>query len=240
MSKTTTKKEKISLKVVESYTRDVGRGVARIDYQSMDALGLSTGDIIEIKGKKISVAKALPLYPADENKKLIRCDGLGRTNSGIAIGDSVIIKKVKALAAEKVIVDALDPIPPLDERYLAEALVGVPLIKDTTFMIPYFGGRLSFKVKEITPKADAVVVTRKSVFEIKHKDDIQTHKIATKNFFSDLGEMYYDEFDSFKKCSLNKKIFNELVGKLLTKSEGRISPLTAIKFIDCMGDLSRQ
>ena len=42
----------ISLKVLESYTRDVGRGVARIDYDSMDSLNLKTGDIIEIKGKR--------------------------------------------------------------------------------------------------------------------------------------------------------------------------------------------
>ena len=36
-----------TLKVHEAYTRDVGRGTARIDYESMDALGASTGDVIE-------------------------------------------------------------------------------------------------------------------------------------------------------------------------------------------------
>ena len=41
----------LSLKVLEAYTRDVGRGVARIDYDSMDNLSASTGDVIEIKGK---------------------------------------------------------------------------------------------------------------------------------------------------------------------------------------------
>ena len=39
----------LSLKVLEAYTRDVGRGVARIDYDSMDTLNASTGDVIEIK-----------------------------------------------------------------------------------------------------------------------------------------------------------------------------------------------
>ncbi len=42
----------LSLKVLEAYTRDVGRGVARIDYDSMDTLNASTGDVIEIKGKE--------------------------------------------------------------------------------------------------------------------------------------------------------------------------------------------
>jgi len=47
----------ISLKVLEAYTRDVGRGVARIDYDSMDTLSASTGDVIEVKGKRRTVAK---------------------------------------------------------------------------------------------------------------------------------------------------------------------------------------
>ena len=46
----------LSLKVLEAYTRDVGRGVARIDYDSMDHLSASTGDVIEIKGKRRTVA----------------------------------------------------------------------------------------------------------------------------------------------------------------------------------------
>ena len=36
----------LSLKVLEAYTRDVGRGVARIDYDSMDTLNASTGDVL--------------------------------------------------------------------------------------------------------------------------------------------------------------------------------------------------
>jgi len=42
----------LSLKVLEAYTRDVGRGVARIDYDSMDHLSASTGDVIEIDTDK--------------------------------------------------------------------------------------------------------------------------------------------------------------------------------------------
>ena len=94
----------ISLKVLEAYTRDVGRGVARIDYDSMDALSASTGDVVEIRGKRKTVAKCLPLYPSDEGKGIIRVDGLVRNNAGIAIGDTVIVRKIKAVPAEKVIV----------------------------------------------------------------------------------------------------------------------------------------
>ncbi|NWJ29306.1 CDC48 family AAA ATPase [Marine Group I thaumarchaeote] len=161
----------LTLKVLEAYTRDVGRGVARIDYDSMDTLNASTGDVIEIKGKRRTVAKCLPLYPSDEGKGIIRIDGLGRNNSGIAIGDSISVRKIKAVAAEKIVVAPLEAIPPIDERYLADALESVPLIKGDNVMVPYFGGRLTFQVIGVTPAADAVLVTQKTVFHIAEKGE---------------------------------------------------------------------
>ncbi|MCV0400907.1 MAG: CDC48 family AAA ATPase [Nitrosopumilus sp.] len=161
----------LSLKVLEAYTRDVGRGVARIDYDSMDTLNASTGDVIEIKGKRRTVAKCLPLYPSDEGKGIIRIDGLGRNNSGIAIGDTISVRKIKAVAAEKVVVAPLEAIPPIDERYLADALESVPLIKGDNVMVPYFGGRLTFQVIGVNPSADAVLVTQKTVFHIAEKGE---------------------------------------------------------------------
>ena len=156
----------ISLKVIEAYTRDVGRGVTRIDYSSMDAINASTGDVVEIQGKGRTVAKCLPLYPADEDKGIIRIDGLGRNNSGMAIGDTITVRKVRAVAAEKVVVAPLEPIPPIDERYMADALEGVPLVRGDNVMVPYFGSYLTFQVIGVTPKADPLQVTQTTIFHI--------------------------------------------------------------------------
>ena len=161
----------VTLKVLEAYTRDVGRGVARIDYEAMDVLDASTGDIIEIKGKKNTVAKCLPLYPSDEGRGVIRIDGLIRNNSGVAISDTVTIKKIKAPPAEKVIVAPLESIPPIDERYLADALESVPVTKGDNIMIPYFGGRLTFQILGVTPMSDAVLITQRTVFTISEKGE---------------------------------------------------------------------
>ena len=163
--------KEIILKVLEAYTRDVGRGVARIDYDAMDLLGASTGDIIEIKGKRKTVAKCLPLYPSDEGRKILRVDGLIRNNSGVSIGDTLTIRKITAQPAEKVIVAPLETIPPIDERYLADALESVPLTKGDNIMIPYFGGRLTFQVLGISPMTDAVIITQRTVFSISEKGD---------------------------------------------------------------------
>lgn len=163
----------LDLKILEAYTRDVGRGVARIDYDSMDSLSASTGDLIEIKGgeknkgHRRTVAKCLPLYPSDEGKGIVRVDGLVRNNAGVAIGDTVVIRKIKAVPAERVVVAPLEAVPPIDERYLADALEGVPMIKGDNVMVPYFGGRLTFQVIGVSPpSSDAVLVSQKTQFNI--------------------------------------------------------------------------
>ncbi|MDG6925665.1 MAG: CDC48 family AAA ATPase [Nitrososphaerota archaeon] len=163
--------QQVQLKVLEAYTRDVGRGVARIDYDAMDALDASTGDVIEIKGKRRTVAKCLPLYPSDEGRGIVRIDGLIRNNAGVAIGDMVVVKKVKAPPAEKVVVAPLEAVPPIDERYLADALESVPVTKGDNVMIPYFGGRLTFQVVGLSPAAEAALITQRTVFVISEKGE---------------------------------------------------------------------
>src|ERR671926_1958960 len=165
----------ISLKVREAYSRDVGRGIARIDHDSMYSLNASTGDVIEIKGKnRRTVSKCLPLYPSDEGKGIIKGDGLVRNNAGVAIDDTVVVRKIKAVPAEKVIVAPLEAIPPIDERYLADALESVPLIKGDNVMVPYFGVRLTFQVIGVSPlqaaSAESVLVTQKTIFHITDKE----------------------------------------------------------------------
>jgi len=172
-------KKSVSLKILEAYARDFGRGVARIDYDTMDEIDASTGDIIEIKGKRRTVAKCLPLYPSDEGKGMIRMDGLVRNNAETFLEDSIIVRKIKAVAAEKVVVDPIEAMPPIDERYLADALESVPLIKGDNVMVPYFGRRLTFQVIGVTPAADAVIVTQKTVFHIVEKGETLRETLQT-------------------------------------------------------------
>jgi transitional endoplasmic reticulum ATPase len=163
----------VQLKVLEAYTRDVGRAAARLDYAAMDSLGASTGDVIEVKGKRRTVAKCLPLYPSDEGKGIVRIDGLIRNNAGVAIGDVVTCKKVKAPPAEKVVVAPLEASPPVDERFLADSLESIPVTKGDKVMIPYFGGRLTFQVVSVTPAAEAALITQRTVFVISEEREAQ-------------------------------------------------------------------
>ena len=56
---------------------------------------------------------------------------------------AVVVRKIKGVPDEKVIVAPLEAIPPIDERYLADVLESVRLIKGDNVMVPYFGGLIT-------------------------------------------------------------------------------------------------
>jgi transitional endoplasmic reticulum ATPase len=183
------------LKILEAYTRDVGRGIARIDYDSMDSLNASTGHIIEISAdekskrtRKKTVAKCLPLYPSDEGKGIIRIDGIIRNNAGLAIGDIAHVRKIKVKPAEKVIVAPLDAIPPIDERYLSDSLESVSMTKGDNFIVPYCGGRLVFQVVGLTPEAsEAVIINQGTQFIITERDQALRSADTKAVAYEDIG-----------------------------------------------------
>lgn len=187
----------VSLKVLEAYTRDVGRGVARLDYDAMDTLDASTGDIVEVRGKRMTVGKCLPLYPSDEGRGVVRIDGLVRNNSGVAIGDTVVIKKIRAPPAEKIVVAPLEAIPPIDAKYLADTLESVPVTKGDNIMVPYFGGRLTFQVVGISPAAGAVLITQRTIFSIAEKGETSLRGVP-QVAYEDIGGLH-DEIHKMRE-----------------------------------------
>ena len=159
----------IKLRCREAYTRDVGRSFIRIDYDAMDKLKVSTGDVVELRGKKKSVAKVLPLYPTDEGKGMARTDSIIRENMETSIDDKITVTKTKAHSAVLIVVKPIEAIPPIDERYLADCFEGSPMSVDDKIIVPYFGGRLNFQIVRTDPKG-AVVVTRSTKFVIEEHE----------------------------------------------------------------------
>ncbi|WP_298519597.1 CDC48 family AAA ATPase [uncultured Methanobrevibacter sp.] len=98
----------ITLKVAEAISqKDVGQGVARLDPNVMDDLGIHERDLIEINGEKRTAAIALPSQ-TDIGLGVIRIDGLVRKNSGATIGGEVTVKKTKATEAKKVVLAPIE------------------------------------------------------------------------------------------------------------------------------------
>jgi len=64
----------VQLRVDDARQRDVYRGIARIDQATMQTLGISAGDVIEISGKRTTAAIAWPAYSEDQKRGIIRID----------------------------------------------------------------------------------------------------------------------------------------------------------------------
>ena len=94
--------EQVKLKVMESLQEDAYKGIARIDTEIMQALGLRRGDIISINGERETVAIIDRSYPADVGEGIIRIDGLIRRNAKTSIGEQVTITKAKIKPAKKI------------------------------------------------------------------------------------------------------------------------------------------
>lgn len=207
----------LDLKVLEAYTRDVGRGVIRMDYNSMDKIAISTGSIVSVKGKRDTVAKVVPLYPSDEDKGIVRLDGLIRNNAGSEIGTLVKIKPIMAgdsAFAEKVTVVPLEQIPPIDERYMADALESMPVVKGDNLMIPYFGGRLTFQVLSTIPPNKPVIVTVKTSFIIvEQSKELAPYKIAFDDYLENVKSQFKQKLQDELK---NEKLDFPKITKLIT------------------------
>jgi len=98
-----------------------GRSLCYMDQEAMKNLGLSTGDIIEIKGKKKTAGIAVA-SPMDKETQIIRLDGIMRLNSGATIGEFVEVQPAQVYDADEII---LTPTRPnIDLKRQAEAIKG--------------------------------------------------------------------------------------------------------------------
>jgi len=153
-------KSTITLRVAEAHGRDVGRGIARIDPKIMEELGLTPGDVVEIAGKRRTVAICWPGYAEDYGKGLIRIDGYIRNNAGVSIDEKVTIKKIEAKKARKVTLAPMEPLRIMGaEDYLRQLLEGRVITRGDRIPIGIMGRSIDLMVTSIQPPAPAVIIT---------------------------------------------------------------------------------
>jgi len=182
------KSEKV-LKVAEAKSKDVGRGIARVDPAVMDVLGITAGDVIQIEGKKRTVAIVWPGYPEDANRGVIRIDGNIRRNADVGIDDKVAIKKVTTVKEAKKITFA--PTEPLrimgGEQYLQQALEGRALSRGDILEINVMGRKIDLVVISYDPAAEAVLLSRNTEIKISEKPVKETVATIPKVSYEDIG-----------------------------------------------------
>jgi transitional endoplasmic reticulum ATPase len=150
----------VTLRVADALQRDVGRGIARVDPQVMEELGLTSGDALQIVGTRKTSALAWPAYQQDYGKKIIRMDGYMRRNAGVSIDDKVTIRKIEAKTAQKLTLAPTEPLRIVGgEEYLAQILEGRVMARGDFVPINVMGRKIDLVVTNTTPVGDAVIVS---------------------------------------------------------------------------------
>jgi len=156
------------MRVDESKQRDVGKRRARIGHHAMDYLDVSPGDVIEIKGTRISCAIVWPSDEDEKNPDSIRIDGQTRKNIGAALGDVVYVKKVKVKTAKSVKLMPVNDVVTIDKEFtdfVKNRLKGLPLTMGDEISVMILGNSMEFKVSKCAPKG-IVKIERSSLLKI--------------------------------------------------------------------------
>jgi len=157
----------LSLRVAEALPKDVGRGLVRLDPQDLERLGVNIGDVVEIAGKRPTVARAMPAYAAQRGQGLIQIDGILRANAGAALDERVTVRRVEVQPARTVVLTPdITPRPSLGRRgeggevarYLARLLDGIPVVTGDRVRVDLIGTRAqTFTVAETIPAGPVLI-----------------------------------------------------------------------------------
>lgn len=160
------KDELLQMRVGEAKQRDVGKRRARIEPEAMEFLKVSSGDMIEIIGKKASCAI---VWPADDDNKapdMVRIDGQTRKNIGVGINDLVNVRKVVAKPAKTVVLMPVNGNVTVDKEFtdfVKNRLKGLPLSEGDEISVMILGNSMDFKIHKIAPKGVVKIERNTSV-----------------------------------------------------------------------------
>lgn len=155
----------ITLRVSEALSKDVGRGIARIDPFDMERLGCRVGDAIRIQGKRITVAKLAPTYQENRGKKIIQIDGIIRENAQVGLDEKVQVHETTAQPARSLRLKTTFDISrqrsiPITERHVGRLLEGLPVLKGDKVRAVLFGSRTrDFQVVDTSPDGAVLIAT---------------------------------------------------------------------------------
>ncbi|MDO8589348.1 MAG: AAA family ATPase, partial [Armatimonadota bacterium] len=151
-----------SFRVAEALPKDAGRGLVRLDPQDLTRLGAEVGDVAEITGKRVTVARVMPAYSDHRGQGLVQMDGILRANAGAGLDEKVTVRPVQVQPAQKVTLASAEGMRTAlaagQARYLARLLDGIPVIAGDRVRIDLFGTRAqNFTVTETAPSGPVLI-----------------------------------------------------------------------------------
>jgi len=179
--------KELRLRVVEAKQRDVGYGIARIDKDVGASAGLTTGDIIEIRGKKVTAATLWLGYTEDE-KDTIRIDGYIRSNAGVSLNDYVTVRKAQVKEAQLVVLAPVNNSIKPDENFVKlvkSRLIEYPTVQKNIVPVLFFGNLFTFAVIQTRPTGIVKITPRTKL--IVQARSVQERVFRTSVTYEDIG-----------------------------------------------------
>jgi len=164
-------KKEVVLRVEEPDPSHVGRNIITLDRKTKEELGVTSGDIVEIRGSQSTAAVIWPARQEDEGKGIIRMDNLIRRNAGVALGDKVSVRKAEFSEAKRVVLAPTQDVRIIAsgyDRILKKNFIGRPLNKGDQVLISVFGSGFIYQVIDTNPRG-IVKVTDFTQFVLKEE-----------------------------------------------------------------------
>ena len=182
------KRDEKILRVAEARTYDVGTGLVRLDSQIMRILNLSQGDYVQITGRRRTAAILGSSLPEDENRGVIRMDGIQRRNAGASLDDKIGITKILPKQCSKVTVAPLEELKLSGaEEYVSTVLDGKVISKGDVFQLNVMGNKVELMVTGFVPSGPAAIVSRGTKIIISAKAVKEPVSAASKVSYEDIG-----------------------------------------------------
>lgn len=149
----------LQLRVSEALSKDVGRGFARLGPEDLARLHATTGDILEVNGKRRTFCRAMIAYKPERGQSRVQLDGITRGNAGAGLDDLVAVRRAECPPAQQVVLAPLDATPSdRDLRYVGGLLDGLPVTEGDRIRAALFGSHAAgFKVLKASPASPALI-----------------------------------------------------------------------------------
>ncbi|MBU0532474.1 CDC48 family AAA ATPase [Candidatus Micrarchaeota archaeon] len=177
----------ISLKIAEAFQNDIGRGIARVDSKAKSQLGVSTGDIIKLTGKKSALAIVWQAHQDDEGLDMIRIDGILRQNLSIGLGERIRVEPIQVKNAKKIVLAPQESVRYSVgfDQYVKKRLIGKAVLKGNLLPVGIFGTSIPLIVAQVFPQGP-VVISEDTEVHI-NKEPIKEMKNIPNITYDDVG-----------------------------------------------------
>jgi transitional endoplasmic reticulum ATPase len=185
-------KDRLSLRISDARTKDVGRGIARLDPDLSAAYKIKSGDVVQMQNPLTGKKTACIVWPGfrdDAGKGVIRIDGSTRRNLDASLDERVYVQKIDVKPAESVTLAWVDQAMRLrNVEYFAQVLENRIVSPGDMIRLHGMNYDLTFGITNFRPKGEAVQITRTTNIKIEDKIiSTEDLKMGKRVMYDDIG-----------------------------------------------------